>query len=122
MHLTTRIFLLRMVHEIMPIARQCPIATGRVGIEPTARLNGDVGCLLYGPDGKIPDRLHHDGSLAADPRDDRWPVFVIMPPARLALLAATPWSASQQLFPTVLRLALVPSRVIEFIRFDSAFQ
>jgi hypothetical protein len=47
-----------------------------------------------GPDGTIPDRLHDDNPLTADPRDHGWPVFVIMPPAGLALLAAMKRSAS----------------------------
>jgi hypothetical protein len=45
-----------------------------------------------------------------------------MTTARLALLAATTRPVSQGLFPTLLCLALLASRVIEFIRFNRARQ
>jgi hypothetical protein len=45
-----------------------------------------------------------------------------MAPAGLAFLAAPTRAASQYLLPAVWRLALVPGRVIEFIRFHRACQ
>src|SRR2546421_3834190 len=44
---TTRIFLLRMIDELVHKARHRAIATGRVRIEPTARLDGEVSGLLH---------------------------------------------------------------------------
>ena len=81
-----------------------------------------VGRLLHRLDGEILDRLYNDGTLTADPRDHRRPIFIVMAPAGLAFLAATTWSASQRLLPALLRLALVTGGVIQFIGFDRAFQ
>jgi hypothetical protein len=121
-NLPAYIFLLRVIDERMEASLQRPIAAGRIGIQATARLNGEIGRLLHGLDGKIPDGLHNDGTLAADPRDDCGPVFVVMTPARLALFATAACPASQVSFPSMFRLTLVASGVIEFIRFDSPRQ
>jgi hypothetical protein len=120
MYIPPRIFLLGMVDVRMEVSFQRPIAAGGVRIEPAARVNGEVGCFLHCADGEIPDGLHHDGTLAADPRDDRGPIFVEMTPAGLALLPATTRPTSQGLFATLLGLAFAPSGVIEFVGLDSA--
>src|SRR5438128_1042813 len=122
MYLTTGVFLPRMIDVLVHIALQGPIAAGGVGIEPTARGHCQVGGLLYRLHREIFGRLDHDGTLAADPRDDRRPVFVIMAPAGLALLAATTRSASQRLLPALRRLPLVAGGMVEVIRFHRACQ
>src|SRR5262249_6080432 len=122
MHLAACILLLRMIDELMEVSLQRPIATGRVGRQPTARLDREVGRLLYGLDGKILDRLHDDSPVTAHPRDHGRPILVIMALAWLALLAATTRPTSQMLFAPLFRLPLVPSGVIEFIRFDGTLQ
>src|ERR687895_2381082 len=122
MHVTARIFLLGMIDELVHVSLHRPIAAGRVGIQPTARVDRQIRCLLYRLDGEITGRLEDDSPLATDPRDDRRSIFIIMPPARLALLAAPTCAASQRLLPTVFRLSLLTSSVIEFIRFHSTLQ
>ena len=69
---------------------------------------------------EIPGRLYNNCPLATDPGDDGRPVFVIMASTGLPLLTATTCSASQRLLPTVFRLPLLASGVIEFICFDRA--
>jgi hypothetical protein len=121
-HVTTCVLFLGVLDELVHVALQRPIAAGGVGIEPTARLHCQVGCLLYGLHRAIFGRMDHDGTLTADLRDDRRPVFVIMAPAGLALLAATTRSATQRLLPALPRLSLVASGMVEVIRFNRAFQ
>src|SRR5687767_7739874 len=106
MHLAASIFLPRMIHEVVSVSLQRPIATRGVRIKPTAHLDCQIGRLLHRGDREIPDRLHHDRTLAAHPRDDRRPVFVVMTPARLALLAAPTRPATQGLCPTLFGLPL----------------
>src|SRR5215831_2534987 len=118
MHVTARLFLLRMVDKVVRIARERAIAAGRVRIEPTARFDGDVGRFLHRLDGKVPRRLDHDTSLTADPRDDGGPILVVMAAPGLAFLAATPWRAAQCLFPALLGLALVAGGMIQGVGFD----
>src|SRR5215467_10630515 len=101
----------------MLIAREQPVAAGRVRIELTAGVHGEVGGLLHGLDRKVPCCVDHDAPLTAHPGDDRRPIFVVMPPAGLAFLAASTRAVSQYLLPAVYRLALVPGSVIEVIRF-----
>src|SRR5215831_12382692 len=91
MHVTARIFLLRMVDKVVRIALQRAIAAGRVGIETTARFDGDIGRFLHRLYGKVTRALYDDSPLTADPGDDRRPVFVVVAPTGLALLAAPPW-------------------------------
>src|SRR5262249_13534053 len=98
------------------------IATGRVGIETAARLHGEVRGLLHRLDGKVPRRVDHDPSLAADPGDNRWPVFVVVTPPGLALLAAPTRAAAQRLLPTLFGLPLVAHGVVEVIRLHRAFE
>src|SRR5919206_1728655 len=117
MHLPASVFLLRMINIVMDIALQGPITTRRVGVEPTACLHRQVGRLLDRLHGEISRRLEDDSPLAADPRDNRGPVLVIMAPAGLTLLAAPTRTASQRLFPALLCLPL-PCGVIEVIGFD----
>ena len=94
-YLTTRVFLPRMIDALVPIALHRPIAAGRVRGEPTAHLHRDIGCPLPRLHRKLFGRLSHDSPLAAAPGENSRPVFVLMPPARLALLAATTCAASQ---------------------------
>src|SRR6266446_3697647 len=122
MHLPPRVFLLRMIDKVMGIALERSIAAGGICVEPTTRLPREVRRLLHRLDREIAGRVDDDRALAADPGDDGWPVFLIVAPARLALLAAPTRAAAQRLFPAAVRLALLPSGVIEFIRFHGALQ
>src|SRR3989454_679604 len=122
MHVTTGIFLLRVIDKLMHIALHRPIAAGRVGVEPTACLHRDVSGLLDRLHREIFGRLDDDRPLATDPGDHRWPVFVIMAPTGLAFLAAPPRLASQRLLPTPFGLPLVAGGMVEVIRFNRACQ
>ena len=122
MDVTPRVFLLGVIDEVMRIALECPIAAGRIRIEPTARLDGEVGRLLDCLHRKISGRLDDNSPLTTDPGNNRGPVFVVVPPAGLAFLAASTRAASQYLLPAMCRLALVPGSMIEVIRFHRAFQ
>jgi hypothetical protein len=106
MHFAARILLLRMIDVRMEVSLQGPIAARRVRIQATARMDGEVGCLLYRSDGKISHALHHNSPLAADPRDDGGPVFVIVAPAGLAFLPPATWPAPQVFFYRRVSLAL----------------
>src|SRR5215471_2991193 len=64
MHLPTRVFLLRVVHPVMLIAHDQPLAAGRVRVELTASLHGEIGRLLHRLDRKVPGRLDHHTPLA----------------------------------------------------------
>src|SRR5437660_12815415 len=90
MHVSTRLFLLRVVHRVMLIARYQPVAAGRVRVEPTAGLHRDVGGLLHRLDRTVPRCLDHDTALATHPGDNGGPILVVMAPSGLAFLAATP--------------------------------
>src|SRR6266478_3059442 len=122
MHVTTRIFLLRMINKRMRVSLQRLIATRRVRVEPTARSHRDLSRLLYRLHREIFGRLDDDSPLATDPGDNRWPVFVIMAPTGLAFLAAPPRLASQRLLPTPFGLPLVAGGMVEVIRFNRACQ
>jgi hypothetical protein len=122
LHVTARICLLGMSDERVHVSLHRPIAAGRVSRQATARVDRPIRCLLYRLDGEIAGRLDDDRPLATDPHDDRRSIFVIMPPARLALLAAPTCAASQRLLPPVFRWSLLTSRVIEFSRFPGALQ
>src|SRR5215831_6976924 len=122
MHFPARIFLLRMIDELMEIALQRPIAAGGVRVEPTARVHREVRRLLHRGDGEIAGRLEDDGSLATDPGDDGGPVFVVMPPTGLTLLAASTRAASQRFLPALFRLALVAGSMIQVVGFDRPLQ
>src|SRR5262244_4226769 len=111
-----------MINIVMEVALQRPIAARRVGVEPTARLDCHVRCLLDRLDRAISGRLYHYGPLATDPGDDGRPIFVIMTPAGLALLTTPTRSAPQVLCPSVFGLAFLASGVIEIICFDGPFQ
>src|SRR5262245_51740146 len=117
-----RLVATQLIHILMHVARHRPIAARGVRIEPTARFYRQVGCLLHRLHGEIARRLEDDRTLATDPGDDRRPVFVIMAAPGLTLLAAPPCAAAQRLLPALLGLALLPSGVIEVIRFHGAFQ
>src|SRR5215472_18461593 len=97
------IFLLRVIDIVMHIALERPIAAGGVRIEPTARLDGEVGRLLDCLHRKISGRLDDHSPLTTDPGNNRGPVFVVVPPAGLAFLAASTRAASQYLLPAVWR-------------------
>src|SRR5499427_3201815 len=106
----------------MLIARDQPIAAGRVRVELTAGLHGKVSGLLHRLDRKVPCRVDHDATLTTHPGDDRGPIFVIMPPPGLTLLATTTRAAPQGFLPTLFRLSFVACGMIEVIGFDRAFQ
>jgi hypothetical protein len=122
MHVTAGIFLLRVVDILVEVARHGPIAAGRVGVEPIARLHCQVGGLLHRLHREISGRLEHDCSLAADPRDNGWPVFVIVAPPGLTFLPTATRAAPQRLLATTWRLPLAARGVIEGIRFHRALQ
>src|SRR5215472_14391594 len=103
MDITPRVFLLGVIDEVMRIALERPIAAGGVRIEPTARLDGEVRGLLYCLHRKISGRLDDHSPLTTDPGNNRGPVFVVVPPAGLAFLAASTRAASQYLLPAVWR-------------------
>ena len=109
-----------MVDELVHVALERPIAASGVGIEPTARLDGEVRRFLPCGNGKVPCGLHHDATLAAHPRDEGRPSRVVVAPAGLTLLAATTRPAAQRLSPTPLCLALAASGMVEVVCFDSA--
>src|SRR5262245_8806915 len=73
-------------------------------------------------DGKVPRRLDHDPSLAADPRDDGGPIFVVVAAAGLALLPPATGSAAQRLLAASCGLALVAGGVLEVIGFHRPCQ
>src|SRR5215471_1557291 len=122
MHLATRILLLRVIDILMEVSFHRPIAAGRVGVEPTARADGKVGRLLHGLHREIAGRLEDDSPLATDPGDDRGPVFVIVAPTGLALLAPAARPASQRFLPALHRLPLVASGMVEATSFNRPFQ
>src|SRR5215471_21171603 len=99
MHLSTRVFLLRMIDKLVQVASHPPVAAGGVCIQPTARSHREVCRLLYRLDREITGRMDHDSSLAADPGDDGGPVFVIMAPSGLAFLPAPTRTAPQCFLP-----------------------
>src|SRR5262249_61660189 len=95
MHVTARIFLLRMVDKVVRIALQRAIAARRVRIEPTARVHREVGCLLHRFDGEIPSRLDDHCPLATDPGNNGGAGFFLIGPARLA----PPWACPRAARP-----------------------
>src|SRR5262250_3051469 len=78
-HLPTGVLFLGVIHEVMHVALHGPIAAGRVGREPTARLHGEVRGLLHRFDYEIAGRVDDHGSLTTDPGNGRRSVFVVMP-------------------------------------------
>src|SRR5919197_731755 len=122
MDLPACILLLRVIDIVMYIALHRPIAAGRVRVQPTARAHGNLSRLLHRLDREISGRLDDDSPLAADPRDNRGPVFVIMTPTGLTFLAAPTRAASQRLLPALRRLPLVASGMVEVIGFNGAFE
>jgi len=121
-HVTPGVLFLGVIHERVHIARKRSLAARRVGVEPTPRLDGEVRRLLDRLDREIPGRLDDDRPLAAHPRDNSRPVFVIMPSTGLALLATPTCVASQRLLTTTWRLPLAARGVVEVIRFHRALQ
>src|SRR5262245_45666605 len=86
----TRLVPTQLVDKVVLVARQSPIATGRVRVELTACLHRNVGSLLDRLHREIFGRLDDDSPLATDPGDNRGPVFIVVPPTGLTLLATTP--------------------------------
>src|SRR5262249_52481946 len=117
MHVTARIFLLRMVDKVVRIALQRAIAARRVRIEPTARVHREVGCLLHRFDGEIPRRLDDHCPLATDPGNNGGPGFFLVAPAPLALLSASPRAASPGFLSPPLPFAPLLGGVVEVIPF-----
>ena len=105
----TRLVPTQLVDILVEVARERPIAAGRVGQEAAAPLHSDIGGLLHRLDGKVPRRLDDDISLAADPGDDRGAVFVVMTPAGLAFLAAPRGVRPNDLVPPCLAWPLWPA-------------
>src|SRR5262252_1414364 len=118
MHVPPRVFLLRVVHRVMRIARDQPGAAGRVRVEFAAGVHGEVGRLLHRLDGKVPCRVEHYAPLAAHPGDHGRPILVVVPPPGLTLLATPPGLAAQRFRPARLGLSLVSGGVIEVVGFD----
>ena len=105
----------------MRIARDQPVAAGRVRVELAAGLHGEVGRLLHRLDGKVPCRVDHHAPLAAHPGDNGRPILVIVAPPRLTFLATPPGLAAQRFCPARLGLSLVSGGVIEVVGFDRPF-
>jgi hypothetical protein len=84
----------------------------------SACLDGEVGRFLHRLDGEIARRVNHNATLPAAPGDHGRPVLVIVAPTGLALPAATPWPTPQRFLPAVFRVSLLPTGVIEFVRFN----
>ena len=83
MHVPTRILLLRMIDERVYVARQRPITAGRVRREPTAACTARAAAFgtVLTVQSRVAWRTTAPWRLA--PRDDGWPVFVIMAPTGL---------------------------------------
>src|SRR5215510_16373053 len=111
-----------MMDERMHVALHCPVAAGGIRVDPTARLDGEVSGFLHRLHGEIARRVDDHRALAAHPGDNGWPVFVVVPPTGLALLAAPTRATAQGFLPALMGLALLPSGVIEVIRFHRALQ
>src|SRR5713101_9941185 len=109
MPVTARIFLLRVIDERVHIALHRAIAAGGVRIELTARLHRDVGGSLHRLHREIAGRLDDDCPLATHPGDNGGPIFIVVPPTRLAFLAAPTRPVPQRLLPTLLGLSLLAS-------------
>jgi hypothetical protein len=120
-HVLACILLLRMIDEVVHIELKDLKYNILVSIEPTARSHRDLGGLLHRRHRDIFGRLEDDRPLATDPRKKRGPVFVIMVPARPALLAPAT-RAAQRLLAAPFGLALVAGGVIEVIGLDCPFQ
>src|SRR5499425_1611459 len=114
-----RLVATQLMHCVMRIARDQPVAAGRVRVELATGLHGEVGGLLHRLDRKVPCYVDHDATLTAHPGDNGRPIFVVMAPPGLAFLAAPPWRAAQRFRPARLGLSLVSGGVIEVI--DKAF-
>src|SRR5262249_7024070 len=108
-HLPARVFLLRMVNKVVPIALERVIAAGRVRRELTARVDREVGGLLHRLDRKVPRRLDHDTALAAHPGDDRRLILVIVAPPGLAFLRRRRGWRPNDFLPPVLAWPLCPA-------------
>jgi hypothetical protein len=109
---------LRMLDELMPVARHGPVAPGRVRIAPPARTHCDRGGLLPGLHRESSGPLEDDSALATAPRNTRGPGVVIMAPAGLALLALATPPAAPRLLAAPGGVALVAGGVIEGIGRD----
>src|SRR5262245_21513591 len=107
MDVTPGVLFLGMINIVMHIALHRPIATGRVGVEPTARLHSEVRRLLDRFHGEVSGRLDDDRPLPTASGNNRRSIFVIVSPARLALLTPPPGAATQVFFATLLGLALL---------------
>ena len=115
MHLPTRVCLRRVVPRVLLRAREQPVAAGRVRVELTAGVQGQIGRLLHRLARKAPGRLAHPTTLATAPRDERRPIFVVMAPPGRAFLATPPGLAAPGCRPAPLGLSLVSSGVLEAI-------
>ena len=62
-----------MIHRVMLVARDQPVAAGRVRVELAAGLHGEVSCLLHRFDRHVSCRLDHDATLTAHPGNNGGP-------------------------------------------------
>ena len=62
MHVTPRVFLLRMIDVLVYVALQGAVAAGGVRVQPASCLESEVGSLLHRLDSKVPCRLDDDPS------------------------------------------------------------
>src|SRR4030095_3283853 len=106
-HVTPGVLFLRMIDELVHVTLHCAVAAGGVRIESAPRLDSEVGGLLHRLHREIFRRLDDDRPVATHPGDNRGPVFVIMAPARLALLTTATRTAPHRLLATAVRLALL---------------
>jgi hypothetical protein len=122
MHVTARLFLLRMVDKVGHIALQRTITPGRVGREPPARFDGDIGHFLHRLHGTITRPLYDDRPWTADPGNDGGPICIVVAAAGLALRAPASRAAAQRLLAAPVRLPLVTGGVREVIGFHRPCQ
>jgi hypothetical protein len=122
MPLSTGVFLLGMIDLLLEVSLHRPRAAGRVRLEPTARVHGEVRGLLHRLHRAISGRVEDDCPRALAPGNNRGPIFLGMAPTRVTLLAAPTRSASQGLFSAVFRVPLVASGVVEVIRFHRTIE
>jgi len=108
--------LLRMLDERVPRALHRPIAARCIRIEAAPRWDGEVGGLLHGLHRALFGRVDDHRPRAPAPGDHRRSVFILMPPPRVALLAAPTHAAPQGFLPPPVRLSLVACGMLEVIR------
>src|SRR5439155_27292779 len=107
MDLPAGVFLLRMIDVLVEVPLHRPIATGRIGIQSTARLHSKIGRFLHRLHGEIFGCLNDDRPLATDSGADRRTYFVVVPPTGLAFLSATTRAVAPLMFTALLQYHLM---------------